>query len=441
MDCRILRQITLKADGHLCCDDSMGYEINLGHVNTNPGWRVTNILNSPIYKHIRTSFANGTPPWPGTCEGCDLYSPGVPANDSLSKKVSLLIEPTLACHLNCPSCRRKYYVGRGQDTTPLSLDIFSTLLKSLADSNIEIEEISYVGWGEPLLHGNFPELYNIGRKYARYSTQVLTTSGCVDFNSTIGNAAPDRIVVSCDGAFDESYKKYRINGNLQTVIKFMRDCKNHGKKNIHLQWKYILFEHNDSTKEIIEAQRIAKEVGVDSMVFIITNSKWKSESITSEKFSEFPITNSFTTLQPAAAMNTTLAEAAFKTRHGQGNSIGNLDRCTLNYGKFLTIEGWALSKTNHYVPNIFLEIDGRNVDTTPEINNRLDVLKAHPNAEGSLCGYKFSVPLPHSTLPSEIVIKIQDSNKVIDTYGGSVNWSGKAEDKRKDLPIWIKSQG
>jgi hypothetical protein len=35
MDCRILRQITLTADGHLGCDDSVGYKIDLGHVSSN----------------------------------------------------------------------------------------------------------------------------------------------------------------------------------------------------------------------------------------------------------------------------------------------------------------------------------------------------------------------------------------------------------------------
>ncbi len=62
MDCRILRQLMLKADGHLVCDDSNGYFINLGVVSTTRGWSVAQVLTGAAYSHIRTSFEEGRIP-------------------------------------------------------------------------------------------------------------------------------------------------------------------------------------------------------------------------------------------------------------------------------------------------------------------------------------------------------------------------------------------
>jgi hypothetical protein len=88
MDCRILRQVTLKADGHLGCDDSAGYNINLGHVLPRRGWRLRDVLNGPIYSHVRSSFKAGKIPWPGMCESCDLFSNGGSPVDNLEERLS-----------------------------------------------------------------------------------------------------------------------------------------------------------------------------------------------------------------------------------------------------------------------------------------------------------------------------------------------------------------
>lgn len=84
MDCRILRQITLKADGHLACDDSAGYGIDLGLVRAGGKWKLRDILEGPIYSHVRSSFQQGRTPWPTVCEGCDLLALGAAPNDILS---------------------------------------------------------------------------------------------------------------------------------------------------------------------------------------------------------------------------------------------------------------------------------------------------------------------------------------------------------------------
>jgi len=95
MDCRILGQVTLKSDGHLGCDDSVGYGIDLGRVAPGGGWRLRDVLNGPVYSHVREAFRDGRVPWPGTCEGCDLLADGRAAEDTLDRHVDLLVDACL----------------------------------------------------------------------------------------------------------------------------------------------------------------------------------------------------------------------------------------------------------------------------------------------------------------------------------------------------------
>ncbi len=276
MDCRILRQIMLKSEGHLVCDDSVGYGINLGHVSLEPGWRIKDVLNSPKYRHVRHSFAEDRIPWPGMCEGCNLFSAGATANDTLDHRVELLVEPTLSCDISCACCFRKQIISKGRSTGSLDPAILLQLVKGCNAENINIEQVHYIGWGEPLMHDRFEELPNIVKRTFPLASQTVTTAANVEFRRSMGSAPLDSIVVSADSSRQSAYERYRRGGHMQTVFKFMADCKRHGHNGIFPEWKYILFEWNDSNEDVLEAQRIGDDLGVDSLLFIITSSKWAS---------------------------------------------------------------------------------------------------------------------------------------------------------------------
>ena len=48
-----------------------------------------------------------------------------------------------------------------------------------------------------------------------------------------------------------------------------------------VQWKYILFEHNDSEEEIRAAQRLAARYGVDQILFVLSHTWHRSRKYTS----------------------------------------------------------------------------------------------------------------------------------------------------------------
>lgn len=437
MDCRILRHVTLKSDGHLGCDDSIGYNINLGHVSLDPGWKLKNVLNGPIYSHIRSSFRDGRVPWPGKCEGCDLFSEGANPQDTLNSRIELLVEPTLGCNIVCACCLRKQIIAQGRNTGSLDPAILDRFVSSCSEDKILIDQVHYIGWGEPLLHKNWRHLYDVVERHAPKATQVVTTSGNVDFDTTVGDAALDRLVVSCDGSKQEAYEQYRRQGDLTTVIKFMRDAKSRGNSNMFVEWKYILFEFNDSDDDLKRAQQIAEDIGVDSILFIITNSKWRSERYGIDDSARgMPITSLIATVSPAAAMNKTVAECApFPFRTSSHIPFANIDKCTFSIGKFLTVEGWALGGIDSYADIVELYIDGQLRGKTQPKLRRTDVADAYPNAPGDRCGFMFRIPGDPNCLPKDVNILVK-GQKGSSLTGGPAKWRYPQElsNWRRDMP-------
>jgi molybdenum cofactor biosynthesis enzyme MoaA len=437
MDCRILRHVTLKADGHLGCDDSVGYGIDLGRVSLAARWRLRDVLEGPVYRHVRSSFLAGRVPWPGVCEGCDLLSGGAEPNDTLDRHLELLVEPTLACSLHCACCLRRQIIAGGRSTDALDPALLERLVVSCRDDGIVVDNVHYIGWGEPLMHGDFRRLFEIVKDAAPDADQMVTTAANVDFCSTVGNAALDRLVVSCDGANAAAYARYRRGGDFDTAVRFMRDAKRYGHTGVFIEWKYILFEHNDSDADIRQAQDLAEDIGVDGLVFIVTNSKWHSRRFTVDSTASLQIISPRTTVTPAAAMGAVAASCApFEGHHGNEHGWGRIDRCEVSVGKFLTVEGWALDLSGSYAEMVELVIDGQTRGSRATDLRRMDVLDVHPEVQGARCGFMFRIPVEGETLPSVVEVRVRGASGG-GSIGGVARWNRPAAEvkRRADMPI------
>ena len=303
MDCRILRMLTLKADGHLVCDDSSGYNLTLGEVSIKARWNILQVLNGPVYGHVRRSFMEGRVPWPGVCESCHTFSIGGSATDTLNTRIRLMVEPTLSCNLECPSCKRRVEERTRAGAGDLDPAVFEALIKSCATSGIEVEEIHYLGWGEPFLYPRLAELTHLARRWHPLCVQEATTSGSVDFHDYLEDVDLDRLIVSCDGVRQESYVQYRRNGSIALVFQLLSSL-DRFKSKPFVEWKYILFDHNDSDEDIFLAQEMAHDFGVQSLLFIITHSKKASRRFRSDNIEDFPVKYDFVTISPAAGLMT-----------------------------------------------------------------------------------------------------------------------------------------
>ncbi len=181
----------------------------------------------------------------------------------LPKRVRLDI--CTACQLKCKDCymRKSNYgtVGKGYTTA----EQFKEFLKR----NPFIQEIEISNSGEIFLNPDFEKILEIA-----YNNKIkLTANNGVNLNS-IKETAIEKIVkfqlyslnISLDGASDEVYKTYRINGKFNKVIANI-ELINKYKEIYHsnyplLNWQYIVMDTTQDINEIKRAKKLAKQLNM-----------------------------------------------------------------------------------------------------------------------------------------------------------------------------------
>jgi hypothetical protein len=85
----------------------------------------------------------------------------------------------------------------------------------------------------------------------------------------------DEVTFSIDGASQETYARYRQRGKFDAALANLRtmvDEKARSGRDVpQLNWRYILFEWNDSDEEMARARALAADVGVDRLCWEITD--------------------------------------------------------------------------------------------------------------------------------------------------------------------------
>ena len=177
------------------------------------------------------------------------------------------LELTTSCQLNCPGCWRnispiKNNITRGY----LKPNDLKTLLEN---SDLKhITKLNLSANGESLLNPHFIELLKICYNHN------IETSADTGFNlnhitdeqiEAIVDTKMDFICLSIDGASQETYSRYRINGNFDKVIENIKRLQAYkqkvNSKYPKLLWKMIIFNWN--IHEIDKARKMAEELDID----------------------------------------------------------------------------------------------------------------------------------------------------------------------------------
>ncbi|HMA33393.1 MAG TPA: hypothetical protein VKY74_02850 [Chloroflexia bacterium] len=385
MNCEILNTLYVRSNGDIPCDDDAGEQIILGHATPNvPDWNIAALLANPRYTHIRAALQRGEPPWPATCPSCAFFRPNEPYADAFSRQQirKIQVEPSLACRLRCPACSNAIQVQSRPRPFRMALSVFAGVLRSLHETGFTVGEIEYCGQGEPLLHPEFPQFVRQARGYFPQTRQRLITSGNATYLAATGGERLDEIFVSCDGARQSSYEQYRIGGQIDRVIQFMRDIpKQVNGQPQALIWKYILFTFNDSDEEIHVAQNLAQEIGVHTMLFVFTHSPQRSRRYIPENAADFPL------YFPNVVTNATpIHYQQAGSPVSRDRSLCFVDEITQTEGG-LMIRGWALAHDR--LTAIRVSVDGRLVGEATLGHPRPDVLAAHPEFAQGESGFLF----------------------------------------------------
>lgn len=177
---------------------------------------------------------------------------------------AVIIEPTNICNLRCALCPTSQSM-RKKGRMPLE-----ALRKIAAELPSSIRTCHFYLSGEPLLHDDcfamVAELSRLGLK-TTLSTNGTRLGKCVD---EVLDSQPDELIIALDGANRETYGRYRIGGDFDSVVHNIRRlviakrARNLHRPRIVLQCLVT----RDTEAELGAVQELARDVGVDEISFI-----------------------------------------------------------------------------------------------------------------------------------------------------------------------------
>ena len=167
------------------------------------------------------------------------------------------------CNLKCPLCPTGLG-DSGKNRGFLSFQHFKKIFDQLKESLLIV---NLFNWGEPLLNKELIKIINY-IKSEKKSVKVITSTNLnVEDNELLENlinSGIDKIIVSCDGASQETYGKYRVGGDFDLVVQNMRFLVEKNQKlgnKTDITWNFLVFKHNEH--EIALAKNLASEIGVN----------------------------------------------------------------------------------------------------------------------------------------------------------------------------------
>ncbi len=215
----------------------------------------------------------------------------------------VMIEPTNICNLKCPLCPS----GADQlsrERGYMSFDMFRKIVDEVCESSFML-----ILWnqGEPFLNPDFCKMMEYADSKKMY-LMVSTNANVMPDASKVIESGVDRLIVSLDGATQETYNKYRINGSLEKVLNNVKALvkikKQKVSKKPYIIWQFLVMKHNEH--EIEEIKSLAKDLGVDECAlktvqiyskddienFLPKNPKYRRYKITGDSFElKFKIKN------------------------------------------------------------------------------------------------------------------------------------------------------
>ena len=214
------------------------------------------------------------------------------------------IEPTNICNLRCPLC----ITGSMQMKRPYGRMDFSNFKKFVDQVADKIIYITLYHQGEPYLNKQFNDMV----AYAKSKGVYVATSTNAHFFTPelcekIVESKLDSMIISLDGVTQGSYEKYRVLGNLDTVLDGIRNLveakRTLKRKTPYLFLQFLVMKQNEH--EIPQVKKLVRELGVDRLLIKTTQvmtleeaKEWLPES---DKYRRYK-----------------LDENEFKAKQGQG---------------------------------------------------------------------------------------------------------------------------
>jgi hypothetical protein len=271
--------LVLTCDGRIVCGCADPYAQRvLGDAREQT---IEQIWNGGTIRDLRTGLNAGGSGFCGDCPlklplGDDEAPPVRPvATGALPSR--LYVECTAACNISCfeACCAPETGITRTRQAGMLDFDLFARVVDEAGPA---LGRIDFFNYGETFLHKRAVEMCEYVKTrfpqvYLYTSTNGLALSE--ERATRLVHSGIDEVTFSIDGAFQESYARYRRRGRLDVALRTMRtmteEKRRAGRDVPFINWRYILFNWNDGTEEMNRARRLAADIGVDRLTWEITD--------------------------------------------------------------------------------------------------------------------------------------------------------------------------
>lgn len=180
-----------------------------------------------------------------------------------SYPIALQLEPTIHCQLDCPLCPRMK-ATKGQSLGHMKWSDYEKLMSELGPYLVAI---SFWQWGEPLLHPQISRMIKLAKKFGIMT--MISTNAQIDPEEFdlkgLFAAGLDLLIISMDGASQETYEQFRESGSVSKVIKFTKAAVE-AKRDLKITNPLInlrIIATRENEEEIDQVRQIARETGVD----------------------------------------------------------------------------------------------------------------------------------------------------------------------------------
>lgn len=180
--------------------------------------------------------------------------------------VKIGVEPTTSCNLRCPEC----ISGLRAFTRPTGMLDMRTFRKVIDETCNDLIYLLMYFQGEPYLNPDFLEMVKYADSKGVYTATSTNGHYLDDENAraTILSGLSE-LVISVDGATQETYSAYRIGGELEKVRSGIRNVvkwrKHLGTKHPYIILQFLVVKPNEH--ELEDIRRMGKELGVDKVLF------------------------------------------------------------------------------------------------------------------------------------------------------------------------------
>jgi radical SAM protein with 4Fe4S-binding SPASM domain len=178
----------------------------------------------------------------------------------------VMIEPSAYCNLRCALCPLTTGLGRPQGL--MELATFRKAVDAIAPWAFTL---LLWDWGEPFVH---PDIFTMIAYAKRTGIKVISSSNGHPFArdgmaEALVRSGLDTIIFAIDGVTQETYVRYRQEGQLEIALAGLRQVvaakRALGSSTPTVNFRFIVMAHNEH--EIPRVRELAPSLGVDVLTF------------------------------------------------------------------------------------------------------------------------------------------------------------------------------